>query len=124
MNKPLSRQMHGLVTDYPYVALVSTAPETAGFADEKTATTLCRVLAGGIFVGSLLTRAEWGAFRVLPFRAHLAFDVANGVFAASAPFLFGFSGNARARNAFLAAGAFGIAAGLLTQPDEMPDEKS
>ncbi len=35
MNKPLSRQMHGLVTDYPYVALVSTAPETVGFTDEK-----------------------------------------------------------------------------------------
>ncbi len=111
--------MHGLVTDYPYVALVSTAPETVGFKNEKTAATLRRALAGGILVGSLLTRAEWGAVSVLPYKAHLAFDVANGLFAASAPWLFGFARNKRARNTFLIAGAFGIAAGLLSQTNEM-----
>lgn len=112
--------MHGLVTDYPYVALFSTAPETVGFENEKTAVTLCRALAGGILVGSLLTRAEWGAVSVVSYKAHLAFDVANGLFAASAPWLFGFADNKRARNTFLVAGAFGIAAGLLSQTNEMP----
>ena len=114
--------MHGLVTDYPYVALVSTAPETIGFTDEKTATVLCRALAGGILVGSLLTRAEWGLLSVFSFKTHLAFDVANGLFAASAPYLFGFAENKRARNTFLVAGAFGIAAGLLSQPKEMKQD--
>ena len=123
MNKPISRQMHGLITDYPYVALFSTAPETVGFAEEKTAATLCRVLSGGILVGSLLTRAEWGAVSVISFKAHLVFDVANGLFAAGAPWLFGFADNKRARNAFLVAGAFGIAAGLLSQPKEMRDDR-
>lgn len=89
MNKPILRQMHGLITDYPYIALVSTAPETARFTAEKTATTLCRALAGGIFVSSLLTRAEWGFVAAIPFKAHLALDVANGLFAAAAPWLFG-----------------------------------
>lgn len=119
MTKPISRQMHGLITDYPYVALVSTAPETVGFKDNETATALCRVLAGGILTTSLLTRAEWGLVGALSFKTHLALDVANGLFAASAPFLFGFARDKKARNAFLVAGAFGIAAGLLSQPKEM-----
>lgn len=120
MKKPISRRMHGLITDYPYVALISTAPETVGFKDEKTAATLCRALAGGILTSSLLTRAEWGAIPAISFKTHLFLDVANGILAAGAPWLFGFSDNKRARNTFLAAGAFGIAAGLLSQPKEMP----
>ena len=119
MTKPISRQLHGLITDYPYVALVSTAPEIVGFKDEKAATVLCRMLAGGILTGSLLTRAEWGAVPVISFKTHLALDVANGILAASAPWLFGFAENTRARNFFLVAGAFGIAAGLLSEPKEM-----
>ena len=119
MTKPISRQMHGLITDYPYVALISTAPETVGFKDNETATTLCRMLAGGILTSSLLTRAEWGLVPGISFKTHLVLDVANGLFAASAPFLFGFADDKKARNTFLIAGAFGIAAGLLSQPKEM-----
>lgn len=119
MTKPISRQMHGLITDYPYVALISTAPETVGFKDNETATTLCRILAAGILTSSLLTRAEWGLVGAISFKTHLFLDVANGLFAASAPFLFGFASDKRARNTFLVAGAFGIAAGLLSQPKEM-----
>ena len=119
MTKPISRRLHGLITDYPYVALVSTAPETIGFKDEQTATTLCRTLGGGILGSSLLTRAEWGAVPAISFKTHLVLDVVNGLFAASAPWVFGFSENRRARNFFLVAGAFGIAAGLLSQPEEM-----
>lgn len=120
MTKPISRQLHGLITDYPYVALVGSAPETVGFKDEETAVALCRTLAGGILISSLLTRAEWGLVPTISFKTHPALDVANGLFAAGAPYLFGFSENKRARNFFLLAGAFGIAAGLLSQPKEMP----
>ena len=123
MKKPISRQMHGLITDYPYVALVGSAPETVGFKDEKTATTLCRILSGGILASSLLTRAEWGLVGAISFKTHLALDIANGIFSASAPYLFKFADNKRARNFFLVAGAFGIAAGLLSQPKEMPENK-
>ena len=40
----------------------------------------------------------------------------------AAPTLFGFAGNPKARNAFLAFGVFGLMAGTLSQPDEMPAE--
>ncbi len=115
--------MHGLIADYPYVALVGTAPETVGFTDEKTAATLCRVMSGGVLLSALLTRAEWGLVRAIPFKTHLVLDVASGILAVGAPYLFGFSGNKRARNVFLAMGAAGFAAGFFTQAREMPRDE-
>ena len=122
MTKPISRVAHGF-SDYTYIPLVAAAPELAGFTEEKTATTLCRVLGGNILLTSLFTRAEWGLFKLLPFKAHLMADAGVGAFALSAPWLFGFAKNARARNAFLAIGAIGLMAGLLSEPEEMPERK-
>ena len=121
MTRPISRPMHGLLTDYPYVALVALAPETVGFGG--TPARLCRLLSGGILGSSLLTRAEWGLFRTMPYRAHLAADAAVGAFALAAPWLLGFSADRSARTTFLVMGAFGLAAGLLSQPDEMPGSR-
>ena len=118
MFKPISRPMHGY-TDYNYVATVSIAPEMMGFTDEEMATRLCRMLSSTIFVSSLFTRAEWGMVRVMPYTAHLIADTAGGALALSAPWLFGFAGNPRARNTFIAMGLFGLMAGLLSQPEEM-----
>jgi len=56
-------------------------------------------MSGGILASSLLTHAKWGAISATAFKTHLAFDVANGLLAASAPWLFGFSENRRARSA-------------------------
>ena len=39
----------------------------------------------------------------------------------AAPWLLGFAGNARARNTFIAMGAFGLMAGLLSRPEELPE---
>lgn len=119
MKKPITRQMHGWVTDYPYVALVSTAPETVGFTGVQPAVVLCRVLSGSILVSSLLTRAEWGVFRAMPYKAHLLFDVLGGVLTLGSPWLFGLSRHEKARDAFVTAGIFGILAGTLSQEDEM-----
>ncbi len=110
--------MHGLLTDYPYVALVSSAPGLVGFKDEKVASLLCRVLSGTILVSSFLTRAEWGIARVMPYKTHLFIDTLGGLTALMAPFVFGFSGNARARNTFLLMGVFGLIAGTMSRPDE------
>lgn len=118
MNKPISRQLHG-VLDYTYAAIISTAPELAGFKDERAAATLSRAVGAGVALTSLMTRYELGAVRVLPFKAHLAADVAAGLFTLSAPFLFGFADNQRARNVFVGMGAFSIIAGLITEPKEM-----
>lgn len=118
MEKLIPRPIHAAI-DYAYAAVVASAPETIGFKENKTATALCRGVAGGVAVYSLLTRYELGAVPVIPFKAHLTADVIGGFFAMSAPYVFGFSGNRAARNTFLAAGAFSVAAGLLTRPEEM-----
>ena len=78
MTKPISRKMHGLLSDYPYVLVVGTAPFWLGFRDQHTPATLCFVLAGLILLTSLITRAEWGLVRVLPYKLHLALDVVIG----------------------------------------------
>ena len=121
MQKPISRQLHG-VADFSYVAVVSTAPETIGFTEDQTATTLCRILSGGALLYSLFTRYEWGVARIIPFKAHLMADVVANSFALYAPWLFNFSRNKRARNTFLAAGLAGLTITFLTQPDEMPED--
>ena len=122
MSKPISRKQHGF-TDYSYVPLALTNPKLAGFEDEKTAVTMTRVLAGNILVGSIFTRAEWGLVKVLPFKTHLVLDVAVGLLAGASPWLFGFAKNKAARNSFLLLAAFGIMAGTLSRPEEMPKYK-
>ena len=123
MQKLISRQMHG-VADYAYSALISAAPEVMGFKDEETASTLSRVVGGGVLMTSLMTRYELGLIRVLPFKAHLTADVVAGLFTLSAPWLFGFSHHKNARNTFVGMGTFSVMAGLLTESEEMDEEKS
>lgn len=122
MVKPISRQTHAVV-DYAYAALFAAAPEIVGYEDEERAAVLSRVAAGGVALTSLCTRYELGLVRVVPFKAHLAADVAVGLLTVGAPFLFGFAGNRRARNFFVGMGAFSVAAGLLTEPKEMRDDE-
>jgi hypothetical protein len=73
MNQPISRQQHGLA-DYSYIPLTLALPKLAGFENEKNAVLLTRLIAGNVTLSTLFTRAEWGVFRVLPFKAHLALD--------------------------------------------------
>ncbi|TVT40249.1 hypothetical protein FNT36_12240 [Hymenobacter setariae] len=119
MDKPITRVQHGF-TDYSYIPLVSSAPHLVGFSENKTATTLCYVLSSSILASSLVTRAEWGIFKVMPYKAHLVFDTLGGLTALTAPWLFGFAKDRKARNTFIAAGIFGLMAGLLSKPEEMP----
>lgn len=122
MNKPITRQMHGF-TDYAYLILAAAAPDLVGFERDEKAALLAKIMSSAVAGSSFFTRAEWGFYRIIPFKAHLMLDVAAGVFAASAPWLFGFSRNKSARNTFLAMGAFGIMAGLLTENKEMTSLK-
>ena len=122
MEKIISRKQHGF-TDYSYIPVAALAPELFGFEDEKTAKLLSRIQAGNILLSSLFTRAEWGLFKIMPYKTHLILDVSVGVFSLTAPWLFGFSKNRKARNAFVAMGVTGILAGLLSEPKEMPSYK-
>ncbi|WP_181307098.1 hypothetical protein [Rufibacter sp. XAAS-G3-1] len=122
MWQPIDRPMHG-VADVAYIPAVASAPETVGFTEEETATTLCRAIAGGTLVSALVTKAEWGAVQVMPYKAHLAIDFATSVFALAAPWMFGFSQNMKARNTFLAMGLVGLVVGALSRPEEMSPTK-
>jgi hypothetical protein len=119
MNKPISRKAHG-IADLAYTPLTAFAPELMKFKENSKATTLARVM-GGLMLGSaLMTRSEWGLFKVLPFKAHLAADAGLGAFSLAAPWLFKFAKNTTARNAFLFVGLSSlIIGGLLTQRREM-----
>jgi hypothetical protein len=119
MEKPITRQMHG-IADYAYAPLMFTAPKIAGFEDEKKAVTICQAVGTGVLTATMLTRAEWGICRVLPFKAHLGLDVVVSLFSLAAPWIFGFANNAKARNTFVAMGAIGAVVTSLSQPEEMP----
>ncbi|MCC9136884.1 hypothetical protein ACFSKU_04950 [Pontibacter silvestris] len=118
MEKPISRLMHG-VADFAYIPAISILPEAVGFKQEKSAVNLCRALSGGLLATGLMTRAEWGLVKVIPFKAHLMSDVAVGLFTLSAPWLFGFANNKKACCTFLAMGVSNVLAGLLTKDEEM-----
>lgn len=118
MEKPISRQAHGAI-DYAYAALVPFLPEIASYKKVKSAALLSRMLGGGALAYSALTKAEWGLYKVLPFKAHLAVDLSVSLFAIASPWLLGFSGNKQARNALVAVGVSGLMASLLTENEEM-----
>lgn len=116
--EPIPRQLHG-VGDYATVPLLAAAPAVAGFWDNPTARGLALGLAGGLLVQALTTKAEWGAVGMVPYRTHLRTDMALGAATVAAPWLFGFSRDANARNTFLAVGAGLFLAGLLSDPTEI-----
>ena len=119
MNKPISRQLHG-VLDYSASPLVAAAPALIGFSHDKTPSVLSYVVGGGILALTACTRAEWGLVKSVPFKTHLTLDVVTALTSLSAPWLLGFSKNKKARNTFLAIGATLLATGLLSEPEEMP----
>jgi hypothetical protein len=125
---PIIPRPYHWLADYVYIPVVLTAPETLGFRDQPAATTLCRVFSGTVLLYSLFTRAEWGAVRVLPYRAHVAFDFGSGVVSLAAPWAFGFAHHRQARNTFLAMGVTGLLAGVLSGvfggAKEMPKSKA
>ncbi|RYG68838.1 hypothetical protein EON77_15155 [bacterium] len=120
MIRLISRQMHGLLTDYPYVVVNLAAPYLFGFGDVPSAVLATRIFAAIILFGSLLTRAEWGLFRVVPYKVHLVLDATLGLVVVASPWLFGFADNTNAKLFAIAAGVFGIVAGTFSKTDEMP----
>jgi hypothetical protein len=118
MRQLIGRKQHG-VADYTYVPTVLAAPNLVHFASNTTPARLSRGFAAASLANALFTRAEWGAVKVLPYRAHLAIDAGTGVAALAAPWMFGFSNDRRARNTFLAMGVTALVVTLLSHPEEM-----
>ncbi|MBF9220700.1 SPW repeat domain-containing protein [Hymenobacter ruricola] len=124
MNNPvIPRPLHGLA-DYLYVPTVAAAPALFGFAHDRTPARLARLISGGVLVSTLVTRAEWGVFKAMPYKTHLLLDFVSGLGAMALPWLAGFARNRAARNTFLTIGAISVTAGLLSGvfggAEEMP----
>jgi hypothetical protein len=122
MNKPISKNVHGFI-DYGYALIVPLLPEICGFKKQEAANVLCRSLGAGALTYTVLTKAPWGLFPLLPFKKHLLIDFSLSCFALAAPWLLGFSRKKSATAAVMMTGVLGLTASLLTDPAEAPDTK-
>ena len=116
--QPISRRLHGPV-DYIFIAALFAAPQAFGFADLSVAVWLAWGIAAAVLAGTLFTRAEWGIWRVMPYRVHLILEIPGGLGMVLAPWVLGFADRAAARNAFLAFGIVTLVAFALSKPEEM-----
>lgn len=120
MFHPISRNQH-ILADYLLGPVIILAPLLVGFRTDTTPTMLCFAIGALVFAATLMTRAELGLLRIVPFRLHLVGDVGGGLLFLAAPWLFGFDSDMLARNTFLAFGALVLGATALTKPVNMPD---
>jgi hypothetical protein len=111
--KGIKKAQHG-IADYLYVPLVSAAPKLFRFKNETAAANLCYILSASALSYSSLTNAPWGAAKLIPYKNHLALDMLAGVTTLSAPWLFKFSSNKRARNTFIVTGIISLVIGTLS----------
>src|SRR5215472_12519491 len=88
----LTPTLHGLV-DYLAAAGLLTMPFILGLGNSAPLAKWLAVGSGvAVVVYSLLTDYRYGAFRILPFRKHLAVDTLAAVVFALAPSVLGFHG--------------------------------
>lgn len=112
MAQGISRKIHGLA-DAGYIPLAFLAPKIFGFANDKKASVLCKAISMGTLAYSLLTKAEWGAAKVIPYKAHTAIDMSVGAGAIAAPFALGIT-NKSARNTLIALGVTSLVVGFIS----------
>ncbi len=118
--KVIPRPVHALL-DYSWSAAIAVAPKVMGFEDEHNARRFLRAMGSATALGSLLTRYELGAVKVMPFKMHLATDALGAVLGLASPWLFGFAQTKAARNTALAFFAVEAIVVLLSQTDEMDE---
>jgi hypothetical protein len=114
--KPISTRVHGIL-DYLSVAALIAAPHY--FEIGERVTPLLFFLAAATLAYSLLTRYQWGAFRVIPMPCHLALDISAGIFLVLLGLLFIDELDA-VRIGLVLFGLFEIAVGMLSQDEPAP----
>ena len=88
----LTPTLHGIV-DYLAAAGLLTMPFILGLGNSAPLAKWLAVGSGvAVVIYSLLTDYRYGAFRIVPFRKHLAVDTLAAVVFALAPSVFGFHG--------------------------------
>lgn len=105
--KCIPTKVHGIL-DYVVAIVLVLAPILFGFSEVGGAAVVVPTVLGiALFVYSLLTKYEWGVFKVLSMPYHLMIDMVAAIFLALSPFLFGFVNEAP--NAWLPHVVVGIA---------------
>lgn len=113
-------KVHGALDYIVAIALIF-APMIFGFASVGGPAVVIPIVLGILlFIYSLFTRYEWGAFKVIGMPYHLIIDLVAAIFLALSPFLFGFVNEAP--NAWVPHVVVGIAVILVvvfsqTQPE-------
>lgn len=120
MQKPISRMQHG-IADWLLVPALVALPYLAGFANEGNPRNLAWICSVTVLLATACTRAEWGVFRIMPYRIHLMLDASLGVMLLTSPYVLGFTAVPIARNIFMVLGVLLVVAStLLSRPEEMP----
>ena len=118
--KILTPAIHGLL-DYAAAAALVVLPFLLDLGAASPLAKWLSVVAGaGLIAYSLVTDYAFGVFRVLPFRVHLALDIAAAVVFAAAPFVFGWKGLVLGYYLFMASGVMAVVALSTAGPDAAP----
>ncbi len=102
MTKPIAARVHG-VLDYAVAAVFLNAPMVFGF-QHTVASKVAYWLTGIHLLLTACTDFPPGPFRWIPFKIHGAIELVAGLFVLVAPWIFGFSDQAAARNFFVVMG--------------------
>ena len=110
---PISPRVHGTL-DYLLAAALIAVPLAVDFHDD-TATVLMLVLGGAATLLAIGTNWSTGIIRILPPVLHGFADIAATIVLIVAPFVLGFSDHTVATVLYVAIGAGGLGATLLTR---------
>ena len=110
---PISPAVHGTL-DYLLAATLIVAPLVLNY-DDETAKVIMLVLGGAATVLAVGTNWSRGIIRVLPPVVHGIADIGATIALIVAPFVFGFSDDTLALVVYVAVGAGGLLATLLTR---------
>ena len=110
---PISPAVHGTL-DYLLAAALIVLPLALNFHDDA-ATVIMLILGGAAAVLAVGTNWSRGIIRVLPPIAHGVADIGATIALIAAPFVFGFTDHTLATVLYIAIGASGLGATLLTR---------
>jgi hypothetical protein len=110
---PIPPRLHGTL-DYLLAAALIALPLAVDFHDE-TATVLMLVLGGAATLLAIGTNWSTGIIRILPPAVHGVADIGATIVLIVAPFVLGFSDHTTAMVLYVAIGAGGLGATLLTR---------
>lgn len=87
----ISTKVHGML-DYPLAIILLFAPNIFDFSDVGgAAVAVPRIIGVLIIFTSLMTKYEFGVFKVISMANHLRLDYAASLLLAASPFIFGFA---------------------------------